>query len=109
LLIKKYVVYLQRLIIKNMEENKNIVEMEDLIDGYLVSFDIAYLPNGWSLDKWCDYVKKNKFAPYDSSRMTHCGDRPFGVPVDLRRLEPSLVKRDTVTVDRQQVIEGLFQ
>lgn len=100
---------MQRLIIKNMEENKNIVEMEDLIDGYLVCFDIAYLPKGWSLEDWRKYVKENKMAIYDSSTMTHCGDRPFGVPVDLRRLEPSLVKRDTITVDKQQVIEGLFQ
>ena len=53
--------------------------------------------------------KENKFAPYDSSRIAHCGDHPFGSPVDLRRLEPSLVKRDTITVDKQQVIEGLFQ
>lgn len=92
-----------------MEENKNIVEMEDLIDGYLVCFDMAYLPNGWSLEDWKKYVKENKVAVYDSSRMSHCGDRPFGVPVDLRRLEPSLVKRDIITVDKQQVIEGLFQ
>ena len=92
-----------------MEENKNIVEMEDLIDGYLVCFDIAYLPSGWSLEDWRKYVKENKIAVFDSSRMTRCGDHPFGYPVDLRRLEPSLIKRDTVTVDRQQVIEGLFQ
>ena len=92
-----------------MEENKNIVEMEDLIDGYLVCFDIAYLPKGWSLEDWIKYVKENKIAIYDSSTMTHCGDRPFGSPVDLRRLEPSLIKRDTITVDRQQSIEGLFQ
>lgn len=99
---------MQRLIIKNMEENKNIVEMEDLIDGYLVCFDLAYLPSGWSLEDWIKYVKETKVALYDSSRIAHCGDRPFSSPVDLRRLEPSLVKRDTITVDKQQVIEGLF-
>ena len=92
-----------------MEENKNITEMEDLVDGYLVCFDMAYLPNGWSLDKWCSFVKENKIAVFDSSRVNHCGDRPYSSPLELRRLEPSLVKRDTVTVDRQQVIEGLFQ
>ena len=54
-------------------------------------------------------MEENKFAPYDSSRIAHCGDRPICSPIDLRRLEPSLVKRDTVTVDRQQSIEGLFQ
>ena len=91
------------------ENNNNIVKMEDLIDGYLVCFDIAYLPKGWSLEDWIKYVKDNKIAIYDSSTMTHCGDRPFGSPVDLRRLEPSLIKRDTITVDRQQSIEGLFQ
>lgn len=92
-----------------MEENKNIVEMEDLIDGYLVCFDIAYLPNGWSLEDWIKYVKETKVAIYDSSKMNHCGDHPICSPVDLRRLEPSLIKRDIITVDKQQVIEGLFQ
>ena len=79
-----------------MEENKNIVEKEDLIDGYLVCFDIAYLPNGWNLEDWIKYVKETKVAIYDSSKINHCGDRPFSSPVDLR------------TVDKQQVIEGLF-
>ena len=92
-----------------MEENRNIVEMEDLIDGYLVCFDLAYLPSGWSLEDWKKYVKENKFAPYDSSRISRCENHPFSSPIDLRRLEPSLIKRDTITIDKQQVIEGLFQ
>ena len=53
--------------------------------------------------------EENKMAIYDSSTMNHCGDHPICSPIDLRRLEPSLIKRDTITVDKQQVIEGLFQ
>ena len=92
-----------------MEENKNIVEMEDLIDGYLVCFDLAYLPSGCSLENWKKTVKEEKIIFYDSAKMTHCGDRPFNSPVELKRLEPSLIKTGTLTIDKQQVIEGLFQ
>ena len=81
----------------------------DKVDNLSEENKMLILENQKQISEIDRLVKENKFAPYDSSRVAHCGDHPFGSPVDLRRLEPSLIKRDTVTVDRQQVIEGLFQ
>ena len=90
------------------ENNNNKVEKEDLIDGYLVTIDLAYIPNGWSLEDVLTLIKNKSVAVIDSNKVSKCGDHPYGCPIELRRLEPSLIKRESLDIEKQTVIEGLF-
>lgn len=35
-------------------------------DEYVITLDIAYMPKDWTLDKWIEYLKKDKIAIIDS-------------------------------------------
>lgn len=90
------------------ENNNNTIEKENLLDGYLTVIDLAYVPNGWSIDDMLKLIKDRSVAVIDSNKVQRCGDHPYSSPIELRRLEPSLVKRESMNIDKQTVIEGLF-
>lgn len=90
-----------------MEENGNIIKRDDLIDGYLVCIDLSYIPNGWSLEDEIRYIKEQHIAILDSSKVQH--REGYSAPVELKRLEPSLVGNGDVNISvGGSPVEGLF-